>query len=67
MSDWKRSSYCDGGHCVQVSLTTSLPVNTESLVIGVRNSRTPEAEVYFSADDWNAFVKGVKAGEFDLP
>jgi hypothetical protein len=32
----------------------------------VRNSKRPEAAtVTFTTDEWTAFVKGVKAGEFD--
>lgn len=66
MSDWKRSSYCDGGHCVEVSLTASVGPRTKPSVVGIRNSRSPSTEVYFTTEDWNEFIKGVKAGEFDL-
>jgi hypothetical protein len=32
----------------------------------VRNSKRPgEAPVIFTTDEWSAFIKGVKVGEFD--
>lgn len=50
------------GNCVQVA---DLPDD----VIGVRNSRHVEAEgpiLMFTRGEWEAFVAGVKNGEFDL-
>lgn len=51
------SSYCVGGECVAVAADES----------GVRvRSTTSGATVAFSADEWTAFLAGVRNGEFDL-
>ncbi len=35
--------------------------------VAVRNSTDPEKRtVYFSHDEWSAFLKGAKSGEFDV-
>jgi len=48
------------GNCVEVLRT----INDEFLV---RNSRTPEIPaLVYTAAEWDAFVGGVKDGEFDL-
>ena len=48
----------DGG-CVEVA--------SKSGVIGVRDSKNREGAVLVFTDvEWDAFLKGVKAGEFDL-
>jgi len=37
-------------------------------MVFVRDSKSSNSPVLsFSADEWNTFIKGVKAGEFDLP
>ena len=57
---FRRSSSCDGGHCVEVA---QLPDGG----VAVRDSKHPDLEPrIFDADEWRAFVRGVKAGEFDL-
>ncbi|MDF5753957.1 DUF397 domain-containing protein [Spongiactinospora sp. TRM90649] len=56
---WLKSSYSGGGNCVEVSVASG--------AIGVRDSKQPGgALLRFTAEEWNAFVVGVKAGEFDL-
>lgn len=46
--------------CVQVAVRARL--------IGVRNSSDPEKiTLCFSREEWDAFIRGAKAGEFDLP
>lgn len=32
----------------------------------VRNSNIPGEQIWFTPDEWEAFVAGVKNGEFDL-
>jgi hypothetical protein len=55
---WQKSTYCGTNACVEVS-------QTEDAVL-VRGSRNPQiAPLAFTADEWTAFVLGVKAGEFD--
>ncbi|MBS1301538.1 DUF397 domain-containing protein [Loktanella sp. SALINAS62] len=34
--------------------------------VAVRNSTAPDLKVEFTADEWEAFVGGVKKNEFDL-
>jgi hypothetical protein len=54
---WQKSSYCSTNACVEVAKTSD--------VVLVRDSKDPQAEpLAFTADEWVAFVRGVKAGEF---
>jgi Domain of unknown function (DUF397) len=59
-STWVKSSLSfANGNCVEVS---DQPENT----IGVRNSRDREGPVLrFTSDEWQAFIGGVRKGEFD--
>ncbi|MEV8631797.1 DUF397 domain-containing protein [Streptosporangium sp. NPDC051023] len=52
-----------GGQCVEAG-----PLGDGSGRVAVRHSRRPEAEVIvYSRGEWEAFVGGVKDGEFDFP
>jgi hypothetical protein len=57
---YKVSSFCNFGECVEVG---RLPGGS----VTVRDTKDPERQVSltFTRDEWDAFVKGVKAGEFD--
>jgi hypothetical protein len=57
---WIKSSLSfANGNCVEVS-------DQPDGVIGVRNSREREGPVLkFTADEWQAFLGGVRNGEFD--
>jgi hypothetical protein len=57
---WTKSSLSyANGNCVEVS---DQPEGT----IGVRNSRESEGPVLrFTPDEWQAFLGGVRKGEFD--
>lgn len=57
---WHKSARSGGqGNCVEVAGTP--------MVIGVRDSKDPAGPVLvFTRSEWQAFVDGVKAGEFDL-
>jgi len=58
---WKKSSYSAGqGACVAVTQFTDARV-------GVKHSITKGPRVLFTPREWEAFIAGVKAGEFDLP
>lgn len=54
---FERSSFCDAGGCVEVA--------RESGRVHVRHSRTPDAVLSFSADEWAAFLAGADQGEFN--
>jgi hypothetical protein len=55
---WHKSSYCSTSACVEVAMTSD--------AVLVRDSKNNEvAPLSFTMDEWSAFVKGVRAGEFD--
>lgn len=58
--DWRKSTFSSSsGTCVEVA---ELPDGGRAL----RNSNAPDAgTATFTPAEWDAFVKGVKAGEFD--
>ena len=54
---FRTSSFCLGGECVAVSVTR------EGVEVAV--SSDPDRALHFSAPEWEAFLAGVRAGEFD--
>ena len=73
---WRKSSYSgSGGQCVEMAGLPGLAgpgagSSPESLAmtVAVRDSKNPTGPVLtFTAAAWQAFVTGVKNGEFDLP
>lgn len=62
-SSWlgfRRSSYCNVGACVEVAIADGS--------VSVRDAKNDEGPVLnFTPEEWEAFVLGVRAGEFDLP
>ncbi|WP_433515498.1 DUF397 domain-containing protein [Nonomuraea sp. CA-143628] len=59
-AEWFKATFSDnGGGCVEVAMGEN--------VVAVRDSKDPEGPVlYFSGEEWGAFLSGVYAGEFDL-
>ncbi len=57
MSAWHRSSACGHTACVEVQF--------ERAVVRVRNSQRPDQTVEFTNDEWAAFMRGARAGEFE--
>jgi len=58
--NWRKATYSttNGGGCVEVA--TNLPG-----VVAVRDSKDPAGPVLeFTAEEWLAFISGVRAGEF---
>ena len=58
---WKKSSHsgANGGNCVEVA--SNLPG-----VIAVRDSKNPDGpKLLFTPAEWQAFISGVRDGEFD--
>jgi hypothetical protein len=59
---WAKSfaSEPNGGNCVEVNTGTAG-------LVGVRDTKLAESPVFvFDAGEWEAFLAGVKAGQFDL-
>lgn len=57
---FRRSSFCNGGKCVEVAVRQNGGVK-------VRDGKHPnEGNLDFTSDEWRAFVNGVKHGEFDV-
>jgi hypothetical protein len=61
-STWRKSSRSGGdGNCVEVAFAADGTV-------GVRDSKNRSGpHLEFTADEWRAFLGGVKTGEFDQP
>jgi hypothetical protein len=57
---WKKSSFSDSAACVETTREGSLTL--------VRDSKDPNGPILtFNAQEWVAFLSGVRAGEFDGP
>ena len=57
---WRKSSRSQFNACVEVSFVGE--------TVPLRNSRDPDGPVLvFTGPEWDAFVAGVKLGEFDRP
>ncbi|QXJ22227.1 DUF397 domain-containing protein [Actinomadura graeca] len=56
---WSKSSLSEGaGDCVEVTLVPG---------VALRDSKRPERPpLEFTASEWNAFLDGVKLGEFEI-
>ena len=55
---WRRSSRCETGACVEVARVHSM--------IAIRDSKAVDGPVLtFSPQEWAAFVAGVRNGDFD--
>ena len=59
-SEWRKSAYSNGqGSCVEVRASVD--------GVDVRDTKDRSGPALgFTADEWSAFVSGVKHGEFDL-
>jgi hypothetical protein len=58
---WRKSSHSAEDNCVEVK---GLPEGW----VAIRDSKDPDGPVLrFNATEWDAFVQGVRGGEFDLP
>jgi hypothetical protein len=56
---WRKSSYSESGNCVEVA---SLPNNN----LAVRDSKDKSGpNLVFTPAEWQAFVRGVRDGQFD--
>ncbi|MCY1137432.1 DUF397 domain-containing protein [Actinoplanes sp. Pm04-4] len=55
---WQKAKRCTGGNCVEAA-------EAEGQVL-LRNSTNPNMILTFTAEEWDAFVDGVKKGEFSF-
>ncbi|GIF95555.1 DUF397 domain-containing protein [Catellatospora citrea] len=55
--EWRVGSYCDSGACVEVGMGGE--------EVRIRRSRTSEPVVVFTREEWAAFLRSAKDGEFD--
>lgn len=55
---WYNASSNDGSSCFDVQMVEDGSVQT-------RNSKWPEVVTAYTADEWAAFITGVKDGKFD--
>ncbi|MBL8926814.1 MAG: DUF397 domain-containing protein [Pseudonocardia sp.] len=58
--EFKISSYCSYGNCVEVGRSP------EGTVVVRDTKDCAQAPLTFTDEEWVAFVAGVKAGEFDF-
>lgn len=58
--DWRTSSYSNNGTCVEVA---DLPDDSRLVRDTKHGGRGPVLR--YTAAEWQAFIAGVKAGEFD--
>jgi predicted secreted Zn-dependent protease len=71
---WTRSSRCEGGSCVEVAVDPNSTVRGASVEVAkapdggflVRSSQAQADVLYFTPEEWDAFVQGVVDHEFDL-
>lgn len=56
---FRKSSFCANATCVEVA--------TGGEAVVIRDGKDPDGLVYgFPVESWRAFVRGAKAGEFDV-
>jgi hypothetical protein len=57
--DWRVSSWCAAGDCVAVG-------RLRDGYVLVKDTKHPDGpQLRFDADEWRAFVSGIRDGEFD--
>ncbi|HEY3734458.1 MAG TPA: DUF397 domain-containing protein [Streptosporangiaceae bacterium] len=63
---WRKSTRSGASACVEVAITEGSKEGSEH-VITLRDSKHPDGPVLvFTPAEWDAFVAGVRDGEFDL-
>ena len=77
-TDWQRATACDSNGCVEARWVKSSAsaANGNCVEVGifgfvdgvmVRDSKDPDGPVLsFTREEWDAFLAGVRGGEFDL-
>jgi hypothetical protein len=54
--DWRKSSFCAANECVEIARMNGSVV--------LRSSTRPWRTVRYTPQEWQAFVNGLRAGEF---
>lgn len=54
---WLKASFCAANECVEIA--------RQNDVILLRNSSAPDNVVSYTTEEWEAFAKGFRAGQFD--
>jgi hypothetical protein len=57
-AEFKISSFCSGGDCVEVGML-------QEGVVAVRDTKEGARELRFSSTEWASFVAGIKQGAFE--
>lgn len=73
--EWTSSSACSMGSCVQARWMKSSKCTYGNCVearfceghVELRDTKTAGVVLEIASEDWQAFITGVKQGEFDLP
>jgi hypothetical protein len=56
---WIESSFCDTSRCVSVA-------TLDGNLVGIRDTKQSDGPILtYTRDEWNAFVQGVRSGDFD--
>jgi hypothetical protein len=63
MDNWVRASACDAGHCVAVRKIPGVGLGSPTRF--VRSSLGERRVIAITEEEWQMFIAGVKAGEFD--
>lgn len=56
--NWIKSSACESATCVEVSIQLDS--------VAVRNSACPADVLWFTHQEWSAFLQGASHGDFDF-
>lgn len=60
---WRKASFCASGECVEVAERNGMILLRSSK--GPRGIFAGPRRVQYTPQEWQVFVRGVKAGEFD--
>jgi roadblock/LC7 domain-containing protein len=55
---FEKPSMCPANACMEVARTADMGAV-------VRNSQNPAVTIAYNADEWSAFIRGVRDGQFD--
>ncbi len=60
---WRKTSFCASGECVEVAQRNGMIVLRSTK--GSRGISMGPRRVHCTTEEWQSFILGVKAGEFD--